>query len=75
MLAALGIKEKLVNGDSMAQLPSLMGRTYTGVVLACLTCLDAGVGNMFDDGQEMYDENGIVVGVRFTEKILERLEG
>ena len=69
----LQIKQKLID-KARAQLPSRMGRTYTDVVLSCLTCLDKGAANMFEDEGELYDENGILIGVAFIEKILVRLE-
>jgi serine/threonine protein kinase len=55
-------------------LPSAMGLVYTEVVQSCLTCLDQGASNMFADVKELYDEDGILVGVAFIEKILMRLE-
>ncbi|CZT08627.1 uncharacterized protein RCO7_11528 [Rhynchosporium graminicola] len=50
-------------------LPSRMGRNFTNIVATCLTCLDSS-GNMFGDKSEFLDENGILVGVRFIEKVL-----
>jgi hypothetical protein len=50
-------------------LPSRMGDLYTEIVLACLTCLDPG-NDAFGNEQDMLDQHGIVVGVRFVEKIL-----
>ena len=55
-------------------LPSLMGLLYTNVVLSCLTCLDSDATNMFANEKDLYDEDGILVGVVFIEKILYRLE-
>ena len=71
--AAWEIKQLLID---MAQtlLPSLMGLTYTDVVLSCLTCLDSEKTNMFANEADLYDEDGILVGVCFIEKILSRLE-
>jgi hypothetical protein len=44
-----------------------MGRKYTETVVTCLTCLD--ISNSFGDASEFLDENGILVGVRFIEKV------
>ncbi|GME65471.1 Het-s domain protein [Neofusicoccum parvum] len=56
-----------------ARLPSLMGDIYTMVVVSCLTCLDAD-NEAFGSLNEMADQDGIVIGVRYIEKILERLD-
>jgi hypothetical protein len=50
-------------------LPSHMGRKYTEIVLACLTCLDNGATG-FGEEDDILDEDGIVVGVRYIEKVL-----
>lgn len=49
-------------------LPSRMGDKYTGVVVNCLTCLDAD-NTDFGDPIEFEDEDGIAVGVRYIEKV------
>lgn len=49
-------------------LPRKMGRIYTGVVITCLTCLDK-TENDFGLESELLDENGLLVGVRFIEKV------
>lgn len=49
-------------------LPSRMGLNFTKIVVTCLTCLDSS-NNMFGDESEFLDENGILVGVRFIEKV------
>jgi hypothetical protein len=71
--AAWEIKKKFLE---MARefLPSAMGLVYTEVVTSCLTCLDQGATNMFASVKDLYDEDGILVGVAFIEKILMRLE-
>ncbi|GME48795.1 Het-s domain protein [Neofusicoccum parvum] len=56
-----------------ARLPSLMGDIYTMVVVSCLTCLDAD-NEAFGSLNEMADQDGIVIGVRYIEKILEKLD-
>jgi hypothetical protein len=58
-----------------SELPRRMGRKYTDVVLMCLGCLDeeelgiysnSGIGVVGDD------EEGVMIGVRFVENILEK---
>ncbi|KAL8969165.1 MAG: hypothetical protein Q9183_002123 [Haloplaca sp. 2 TL-2023] len=71
--AAKEIKGVLV---AMAQslLPALMGISYTDIVLSCLTCLDSDATNLFASEKDLYDEDGILVGVAFIEKILTKIE-
>ena len=66
-IGASSMKRKFV---SMARerLPSLMGHKYTQVVISCLTCLDND-NDGFGDEREFEDEDGILVGVRFIEKV------
>jgi hypothetical protein len=53
-------------------LPGRMGDRYTEIVETCLTCLDP--GNLdFGDDKAFEDEDGIIVGVRYVEKVLHRL--
>jgi len=73
MKAATEIKGRLIE-KTRTELPSIMGKKYTEVVLSCLTCLDSGVTNMFEDEDDLYDEDGILVGVAFIEKILMKLD-
>jgi hypothetical protein len=49
-------------------LPTKMGRKYAETVVTCLTCLDKN-NNTFKDENEFVDENNLVVGVRFIEKV------
>jgi len=52
------------------KLPAKIGEKYAQVVLSCLTCLDKdneGFGDVFD-------EDGILIGVRFIEKVLLQLD-
>lgn len=65
------LKDYLVD-LARARLPQLMGDKYTEVVVTCLPCLDEG-NDGFGDESEMLDEDGILVGVRFIEAILLRL--
>jgi hypothetical protein len=50
------------------QLPGRMGKVYTNVVVSCLTCLDPG-NQGFGDERSFMDEDGILVGVRYIEKV------
>ena len=66
------LKEHLV-ALAKRELPPRLGNLYTGIVLACLTCLDPGNG-VFGRGQELEDEDGIIVGIRFVENILMKID-
>ncbi|KAI1126259.1 hypothetical protein F5Y10DRAFT_215006 [Nemania abortiva] len=61
------IKRQLV-ALAMKELPQRVGDTYTSIVVACLTCLDPGNGTF--GAQELTDEDGITIGVKFVEHIL-----
>ena len=63
------------------KLPQRLGRRYTDIVLLCLRCLDP--GNEMDDEDEtgfdvdtgdFTDEDGIVIGVRFIENVLKKMQ-
>lgn len=69
------------------QLPARMGRKYCDIVLLCLQCLDGSPSPLLDtastvtatvdavdDFDDVYDEDGIVVGVRYIERILLRMQ-
>jgi serine/threonine protein kinase len=71
--AASDIKALLVT-LATENLPSRMGLVYTEVVMSCLTCIDLGTTNMFASEKDLYDQDGILVGVAFIEKILLKLE-
>ncbi|KAL8718019.1 MAG: hypothetical protein Q9225_004805 [Loekoesia sp. 1 TL-2023] len=68
---AFEVKKQLIRLAEQ-RLPGLMGRIYTSTVISCLTCLDPG-NTDFGDQEELYDESGILVGVRYVEKILMQL--
>lgn len=51
------------------RLPSLVGELYTSLTVACLTCLDQGDDNTFGSQKELRDKDGIIVGVRYIEKV------
>ncbi|KAI6778103.1 uncharacterized protein J7T54_001523 [Emericellopsis cladophorae] len=53
-------------------LPPRVGDKYTNLVVACLTCLDPG-NAAFGSERELLDDDGILVGVRFVEKILSKM--
>lgn len=61
------MKEHLVRLAEV-ELPPKMGTRYAEVVVTCLTCLDRGNVD-FGDEEQFQDEDGIVVGVRFIEKV------
>lgn len=63
----------VLTGMAKQLLPSLMGLLYTEIVISCLTCLDFEGTNIFANEKDLYDEDGILVGVVFIEKILSRL--
>lgn len=51
------------------ELPAKMGQRYTDAVVTCMTCLDK-TDNNFGHENEFIDENGVLIGVRFIEKVL-----
>jgi hypothetical protein len=53
-------------------LPGCMGDRYAEIVETCLTCLDPGNVD-FGDDKAFEDEDGILVGARYIEKVLLRL--
>lgn len=54
------------------RLPRRMGDKYTEIVVTCLTCLDYG-NTDFGDDSEFEDEDGVLIGVRYIDKILLKL--
>ncbi|KAF9890376.1 hypothetical protein FE257_006044 [Aspergillus nanangensis] len=70
--AATLIKDILVR-EALTRLPAVMGQIYSDVVVSCLTCLDKD-NQRFGDEREFEDDDGILVGVRYIEKILFELE-
>lgn len=71
MQKAYRIKNSLLS-LAKTQLSRRMGPRYSAVVATCLTCLDVD-NDDFGDESEMADEDGIIVGVRFNEKIIAKL--
>lgn len=55
---------------SREELPRLMGSKYAEIVQTCLTCLEPD-NEDFGDDKELEDEDGIFVGVRYIEKVIE----
>jgi hypothetical protein len=64
---AFATKRGLV-GIAESKLPLTMGRRYAEAVLVCLKCLDK-EDNPFAVDAELLDENGVLIGVRFIEKV------
>lgn len=67
------VKDVLVD-LAKEQLPSRMGDIYTEIVVTCLTCLDDGNAD-FGDDSEFQDADGVLIGVRYIEKVLLQLNG
>ncbi|TKA68936.1 hypothetical protein B0A49_05343 [Cryomyces minteri] len=65
--------ERILVEMAKDRLPSHMGKKYTDVVISCLTCLDK--NNSFGKEDEFMDEDGVEVGVRYIEKILQAIDG
>jgi hypothetical protein len=66
--AAANVKAILVD-TARSRLPLKMGNKYTDIVVSCLTCLDKD-NEAFGDDKEFEDEDGIIVGVRYIEKVI-----
>jgi hypothetical protein len=45
-----------------------MGDKYTDIVVTCLTCLDES-NTDFGDDSEFEDADGVLIGVRYIEKV------
>ncbi|RMZ48334.1 hypothetical protein AFCA_008517 [Aspergillus flavus] len=69
--SAVQIKQALLE-MAESRLPVLMGKIDANVVVSCLTCLDW--DGSFGNKAELEDEDGILVGVRYIEKILYEIE-
>jgi hypothetical protein len=68
---AILLKEYLVH-LTRTSLPQRMGEIYAEVVITCLTCLDED-NDDFGDEAEFIDADEVLVGVRFIETVLGRL--
>ncbi|KAL8698121.1 MAG: hypothetical protein Q9201_006746 [Fulgogasparrea decipioides] len=67
---AFQIKKSLIK-LAEERLPGSMGQIYASTVISCVTCLDRGRTNTFGLQEELQDESGILVGVRYVEKVRE----
>lgn len=65
---AFAIKRGLV-AMTEDRLPSLIGDRYTKLTVACLNCLNGSNDNTFGTQSELMDKDGIIVGVRYIEKV------
>ncbi|KAI4104640.1 MAG: hypothetical protein L6R37_003161 [Teloschistes peruensis] len=68
---AFQVKKRLIKLAEERLLGS-MGQIYASTVVSYLTCLDAG-NTGFGDQEDFEDDSGILVGVRYVEKILMQL--
>ena len=66
-------KKKLLVSSAEHDLPANMGTAYTNIVVNCLTCLDRD-NEDFGDKSEFQDEDGVLVGVRYIEKVRRRID-
>ena len=64
---ASAIKERLLEMATQS-LPGKMGAMYTSIVVNCLTCLDD-ENDDFGDESEFLDEDGILIGVKYIQKV------
>jgi hypothetical protein len=60
-------KDRLLHLARM-ELPRVMGTKYAEIVQTCLLCLDPQNAN-FGDAHEFEDEDGVLVGLRYIEKV------
>ena len=65
---AFDIKRQLTD-IALSSLPMAMGTRYSDLVVSCLTCLDPDETNRFGSQAELQDEDGIIVGIRYIEKV------
>ncbi|KAH8649305.1 hypothetical protein BX600DRAFT_419453 [Xylariales sp. PMI_506] len=59
-------------GLAKKELPPRLGDIYTDIVVACLTCLDDD-SEAFGSSQDLKDEDGLIVGLRYIEAILAKM--
>ncbi|KAK5654582.1 hypothetical protein OQA88_7211 [Cercophora sp. LCS_1] len=72
-LAGASAKDELTR-LAKTRLPLKLGDRYTEVVVTCLTCLDEENTDFFGQAEEdMQDQDGVLIGTRFIEKVLMRL--
>jgi len=72
--------KKTLEALAERELPARLGTRYTNIVLLCLRCLDDGTGTDESgkgfgvDVPSLKDEDGVVIGVRYIENVLERMQ-
>ncbi|CAZ84667.1 unnamed protein product [Tuber melanosporum] len=64
--------KKVLMAMAYNYLPPRMGTKYTDIVIACLTCLDR--DSELGNESEFLEDDGVLVGVRYTQQILGVLE-
>jgi hypothetical protein len=64
---AVTVKNALVT-IAEKQMPSSMGNAYMDIVVNCLTCLDESNAD-FGHRSEFEDEDGVLIGVRYIQKV------
>lgn len=67
----LSAKDHLL-GLARSELRRIMGTAFAKVVETCLTCLDEG-NDDFGEVSEFQDDDGVLVGARYIEKVILRL--
>jgi hypothetical protein len=79
-LLTAGENKQTLENLAENELPARLGRRYTDIVLLCLRCLDSGNGTdeyekgFGADSADWTDEDGVVIGVRFIENVLEKMQ-
>jgi hypothetical protein len=81
-LAAAAENKQKLEGLAARELPPRLGKRYADIVLLCLRCLDSVDGK--EGGEKGFkvstvdltwmDEDGIVIGVRFIESVLMKMQ-
>jgi len=56
--------------EAQRVIPRIMGEKFAKIVISCLTCLEGGLGSP----EEFMDENGVISGVVYVDKVLQMLE-
>jgi serine/threonine protein kinase len=69
---ALRIKELFI-AAAQERLPIMVGSKYSNVVVSCLSCLDRD-NQGFGDESEFQDSDGVVIGVKYIERVLLELQ-
>ncbi|KAH6668547.1 hypothetical protein B0J14DRAFT_675380 [Halenospora varia] len=65
------VKDHLIT-IARSKSPRKVGKKYAAVVITCLTCLDEDNGD-FGEEEDMRDKDGIQLGMRYLEKVLNPL--